>query len=384
LLPFSYHPGGDTLDQSGVFHHIAYTADDSKAGIQNALEALTAELASIHRAWPRTRIVVVGHSYGGLVAELWWAGVRAALPDHGGVVHVFTLDSPINGVPKAPLVGPVLGSSNAKFFLQRWLHQVNTAHLLIALDRDNSLTLVGSADDTTYSVSSVTGGGGNLYSQTIVRDCGGHLCAVPPVGVAVTDPRCDGATGDYFGTTHHDLVKACPQIVRLILAAVTGNLTSAALTHQPTTSTSTQSQTTSMPKLGVGTPLPLCVATPCGDGQSIFVDELTFLKDTDPLAPSQTVLYMKVKLKNTTSHTLQVNPAEENWFITDSTQQQVNNGTGAGAPPQCPDTTYDQVSLVPGDSHTFTLCFELPANNDRPKVLILNNVDIPLTRAGAR
>jgi hypothetical protein len=74
--------------------------------------------------------------------------------------------------------------------------------------------------------------------------------------------------------------------------------------------------------------------------------------------------------------------------ITDSTQQQIlpNPAYGGvyGPPPQCPSIANDtSVSLVPGDSRTFSVCFELPANNDPPRVVTVNGVDIPLTRAGA-
>ncbi len=267
LLPFSYHPGGDWLDANGVFHHLTYTNADATAGSQNALGALTNELASIHRVWPGTHIIVVGHSYGGLVSELWWAGVRPALPDHGGVVHVFTLDSPVNGVPKASLIGPVLGKDNARFFQQRWLSQVNTAHILLALDRDDSLTLVGSIDDPTYSDSSITGGGGTLYAQTVVNDSTGQPHAVPPVGVAITDPRCDGSTGDYYGTTHHDLVKACPQIVRMIVAAVSAQLSAApgptTTTATASTPTATTTTTTSPPSPTTGQGTGGCLGVAC-------------------------------------------------------------------------------------------------------------------------
>jgi hypothetical protein len=63
---------------------------------------LDSELASIHQVWPSSKVIVIGHSQGGLItANAWLQGFN--LPQ----VEAFSLDSPINGSCGTPgCVGP--------------------------------------------------------------------------------------------------------------------------------------------------------------------------------------------------------------------------------------------------------------------------------------
>ena len=92
VLPYSYATGTGLHETSGTptFTMSAYTADDTKQPIAASVAALDAEVGSVRTVWPTTPIVLVGHSYGGLVAEEWWEQAWAT-GDHQGVAHMFSL-----------------------------------------------------------------------------------------------------------------------------------------------------------------------------------------------------------------------------------------------------------------------------------------------------
>lgn len=130
ILPFSYN--GPTLSGSAskpLFTFPAYTICNSTPGLlggpgcdrdpggspdprgsaSNSLSisddehTLAIEVASIRSVWRGVPIIVVGHSQGGLIAfDAWKDGLL------GGVQHLFSIDSPINGVCPAriPSLGP--------------------------------------------------------------------------------------------------------------------------------------------------------------------------------------------------------------------------------------------------------------------------------------
>ncbi len=79
LVPFSYRgatlhlpaPGSSLAD--AVLTVAASSSSDPGAIVpQTAAGTLEREIASIHNVWPATRILIVGHSEAGLVAEFWW------------------------------------------------------------------------------------------------------------------------------------------------------------------------------------------------------------------------------------------------------------------------------------------------------------------------
>ena len=81
LLPYSY--AGATLapTPSGpVFTLKTYTADDTKQDPKTSITRLNDELNSIHGTWKQTRIVILGHSYGGTIAEEWWECMKGHCP----------------------------------------------------------------------------------------------------------------------------------------------------------------------------------------------------------------------------------------------------------------------------------------------------------------
>jgi hypothetical protein len=126
----------------------------------------------------------------------------------------------------------------------------------------------------------------------------------------------------------------------------------------------------------------LC-STPCTDGQQDYVDHVRILPNTTAGA-SHTVVSMRLRVKNVSSQSASIDPRIEVDLI-DSQQQSstpdnvlVAYADGRRAtPPECPGLS--PVTLIPGDSHTFKLCFGLAGPNDIPRVLRLpGSAEIPL------
>lgn len=95
------------------FNFFSYNSHDVAQGDPSFTDppVLNNEIISINKVFPDVPIFIIGHSNGGLIAEQWWlrygtkppCGTVNGQPQCGmhGVEHVFTLDSPINGVSAA-------------------------------------------------------------------------------------------------------------------------------------------------------------------------------------------------------------------------------------------------------------------------------------------
>lgn len=223
LLPYSYVGAFLSSTSAGpLFTMIAYSSGDTKREPLDSVKALDGEITSIHQVWPATRIVIAGHSYSGLVAELWWENDRRKSSDGEGVTHVFSLDSPINGVEHCLLAagpfGSIVGGLVSDEFCQLWNHQAIHDSAIINWDSDGSFTAIGTPNDPTYT-SPVDNG--NLVPQ-VIYSCAATSsnCVAQPPSFVSSSAQCDGKTGKLYGTTGHDLVKACPDVVKLIAGAV--------------------------------------------------------------------------------------------------------------------------------------------------------------------
>jgi len=132
---------------------------------------LQASLASIHKTFPHTPIIVIGHSLGGLIAEQWW--LQYSSNNTQGVIQVISLDSPLNGVAAGGacatgLCGPsgnplysVVGYDPGIAYTGLWAHQGDPAgsgpyannQTALALDSSNHLfTAIGDLGDPLYDV----------------------------------------------------------------------------------------------------------------------------------------------------------------------------------------------------------------------------------------
>jgi hypothetical protein len=131
ILPFSYHTDGCDASTGAqltgtfsdpVFRFPGYNSGDSFVtdcgvahigalgggfgfgpGVNYWGDVLVHEVTSVHQMWPSSKIVVIGHSQGGLVtADAWLQGFTVP---H---IQAFSLDSPINGSCGTPVtcIGP--------------------------------------------------------------------------------------------------------------------------------------------------------------------------------------------------------------------------------------------------------------------------------------
>jgi hypothetical protein len=215
---------------------------------------LQASLASIHKTFPHTPIIVIGHSLGGLIAEQWW--LQYSSNNTQGVIQVISLDSPLNGVAAGGacatgLCGPsgnplysVVGYDPGIAYTGLWAHQGDPAgsgpyannQTALALDSSNHLfTAIGDLGDPLYDVGDypashfITGVKNiGLMSQVFWTepscvqsgyDLSSAECTA--TGQAIINPcghAMNDGTGPLFDVPSgsmwiHSNVKNCPQVI---------------------------------------------------------------------------------------------------------------------------------------------------------------------------
>lgn len=222
IIPYSYAGVHVEADHKVVVE--SYNEEDSKQALEKSVEVLDEQISSIHVAWKKTRIALVGHSFGGLVAEDWWFNKRQQPnSNHRGVVHVFSLDAPINGVAKCDWA-TIPYADAAKDWCDRWNNRYERDLEIIEADKDASYTAVGNQGDPTYG-DDLFAGGGDLVPQVIYKCTGDGsaencIASDPQTNTpsyVISNPLCTGSGGNIKGTTGHDLVKVCPSVVDLIV-----------------------------------------------------------------------------------------------------------------------------------------------------------------------
>ncbi|MEA2170686.1 MAG: hypothetical protein QOF76_3986 [Solirubrobacteraceae bacterium] len=235
VLPYSYV--GARVSGS-AFTFPGYTSQDTFQDPAVSIDNLDRLLRSIATAWPAARVVILAHSFGGTVASGWWIDHAH---DLGNVTHVFTLDSPINGVEQCAGTALIFSQVVADELCRRWNDRDAFDAGLLELDRPQTLTTIGTVDDPAYLPLAVTpdglrlSGGGRLRPQVIYRcaDAGedpGSACVAAPPSVVNRDPECSGAGAGIQGRTGHFAVLACPQTTRTVLAAAS---TGVLITRRP-------------------------------------------------------------------------------------------------------------------------------------------------------
>ncbi len=245
VLPFSYNGASVTATADGPsFQTTAYSKEDVAAStIQGEVMILDNEIANVRMVWPTARIIVVGHSNGGLIAEQWWLNHRSDLHQ---VTQVFALDSPLNGVARASqCLGAILekhclgfgvGTALAAFYANLWQHQsTNDPYWVAQDDQDKIFTPVGTIGDPLYDagdwVATSTFGVKNIgivsqlyFSQPRCAqafDLSSHDCTI--IGRSFLDPcgPLDDSTGPFFGAPRdlplHSVVKNCPGVIKQIM-----------------------------------------------------------------------------------------------------------------------------------------------------------------------
>lgn len=209
MIPYSY--AGTVVKGTGLAAVVAartYDTQDQRVPLGRPVAALANEIVSIEKAWPAARIILAGHSWGGLIAEQWWERHRGARRDEH-VTAVFTLDGAINGVSDCPSVGvgPQATQQCQALYASRYTHdqQISRAN------GDHTLHVIATASDPAYDGS----GDGGLDADGLYR-CADHAtCKLPPTYLS----PCAPFPFDAWGTGGHDQVKACPAVLKQIRAA---------------------------------------------------------------------------------------------------------------------------------------------------------------------
>jgi len=242
VLPFSYTHATLTGPASApIFRFEAFDAAKIARTFPDAAAAtLNDEIRSVHGVWPDARIVVVGHSNGGLVSELWW--ILYGSKKSQGVVQVFSLDSPLNGILSdictTFICGPAgVGKQLADTYNALWLNQATLDPRYVNLDEKNNLfTPIGTVGDPVYdppdfsiNVFNKNGLLSQLYfSEPSCAKSGFDLAssACSLVGKDFLDPcgPLDDGGPPLFGVPGslwlHSVVKNCPGVIAKVMLYV--------------------------------------------------------------------------------------------------------------------------------------------------------------------
>ena len=156
-LPYSYTSAAAlSVSPAGVprFRFTGYTQDKSITQDPNKdVTLLAKEVNSIHMAWPDSRIVLVGHSGGGLVVEQYWQKYGYSAQN---VKLVVSIEGPINGIWGASTCSPHcdahfgFGGKVLNVLGQLWDNQESNDAAIAQRDGDESFVAISTEGDSAY------------------------------------------------------------------------------------------------------------------------------------------------------------------------------------------------------------------------------------------
>ena len=259
VLPMSYSNGTRLTGPSAAptFSTAGYTPDNvGNTSPDQVAQWLDDELVSIHKTWPNTHIIVVGHSAGGLATYLWWTLHGQYQPQ--GVVQAFSLDGPINGTQNSlcthhlfswacnKLFG--IDSPLAQYVSNHWKTQDHDDFVAQMIEQKSPIfTAVGTQGDAVWDFADgnrcvqigtqcvdYDGGDNNgLVSQVFHSNTCKEAdytasrleCAPAAHSIVSRGPKCgplDDGTHDLYGLPGtewtHSNVKNCPDVISKIVA----------------------------------------------------------------------------------------------------------------------------------------------------------------------
>ena len=156
-LPYSYTSAA-TLSASATgvpkFTFTGYTQDKSSTqDPKKDVKLLAKEVDSIHNTWPFTKIVLLGHSGGGLVVEQYWQNYQYSARN---VQLAVSVEGPINGTRYAGLCSPHcpsaggFGDKVVNFLGQQWQNQVSNDAAILSRDSDGTFVAISTEGDSAY------------------------------------------------------------------------------------------------------------------------------------------------------------------------------------------------------------------------------------------
>ena len=229
FVPFSYRGAQLSLEQGlprkdAVLNVTASAASDPGEIIPGfAAAVLEGEISSIHKCWPYSKIVVVAHSEGGLVASTWFFAQKR---DPKEVYTLFALDSPINGVQNTTpcmevcfAFGVYLPVSYVWSLL--WDQQNTNDTRWIQLDRSQKLMVVGTQSDPVYNLSDAPSDG---YSSQLLHTgpciLGKYKCDYLYHMNLSSNCGTNSTSGPLGGMNGHGLVMNCTNVEDAILGRI--------------------------------------------------------------------------------------------------------------------------------------------------------------------
>lgn len=240
LLPYSYRGAGFSSCPGStppLFKVNASGSDDpGQTDPRTAAGYLASEIRSIHRCWPDSAIDVIADSGGGVPAEYYWN--TAFQTQRDGIDHIFTEDSPINGLDHPSIesfVADHLGAAVRDFYARLWANLDAVDRQEVVLDGDGSFRPIGTVGDYPYAMGDQqfslsfdskaelqSPNYQGLLSQ-VLMDCGGRpadTCSAvaPPSFIS----PCDASS--LSGQDSHELVRTCKPVVDYIAAVTSGDL----------------------------------------------------------------------------------------------------------------------------------------------------------------
>ncbi len=251
IIPFSYKGAilsGSPLAPTLTVQSSVSTDPGNNSPISEA-QVLGDEINSIHQVWENAKITVIGHSNGGLVAELWWQTVAGGNASSFGVQHIYALDSPIGGVQDAN--GTALESALEKLcsgldlaaqkatgvcqfinnfgtaalpaYAQLWNTQSTVDAAIMAADTSGQFTAIGTLNDILYKLGDfpVTG----ISSQLMyVGGCKTSISSSCKQGSNSYQSSCDGSgLSAAIEGVSHELVENCTSVINEIVCTLPGN-----------------------------------------------------------------------------------------------------------------------------------------------------------------
>lgn len=175
ILPFSYNGvsltlqnGTPSLKVNGYSpKDVGYMLPDpigNQAPQGTAAYQLNEEVQSIQQMWPQTKIVIIGHSEGGLVAERYFMDYYSP-STAPNVDKIFSLDSPINGINGGAISSIMASILSSKFWLSdSLLNYYNNLWDQFQIYGDSSVVNKNNAENNIYTPIGTPGD--LIYSST--------------------------------------------------------------------------------------------------------------------------------------------------------------------------------------------------------------------------
>lgn len=229
ILPFSYNG----VHLTGTAAHptvtvAAYPSSMPSTALPQAVApAVATEVDQIHSLWPAAKVIVVGHSEGGYVAEQYFlnnfTGAKQA-----EVAGIFSLDSPINGIKNEAEIAALLSTihfpaSTALLdqFQSSWNDAVKNDAAILAKEAKTSVYVpVGTPNDNVYLIADNPAAG--LISQVLVGSDGQPMTSGSPNFIDPAEPPVAGISDPLGVLASHQCVMDSAAVISKIAARLPG------------------------------------------------------------------------------------------------------------------------------------------------------------------